>query len=65
LPFHTSTTTPPFLQNVDCPLYKLLASHSRLDEMPVSPCSVANSFAFLSSNVSADLTLLQKLSIQT
>ena len=58
LPFHTSTTPPPFLQNADCHFYKWLASHSRLGEMPVSPCSVTNSLAFLSSNVSADLTLL-------
>jgi hypothetical protein len=58
LPFHTSTTTSPFLQIADCPLYKRMASHSRSDEMPLSPCSATNSLVFLSSNVTADLTLL-------
>ena len=59
LPVHTWTVISLFLWNVECPLFKWLASHSRSGGMPlVSPHSATNSH--LSSSVSANLTLLWK-----
>ena len=53
----TQTITASFLQNADCPDFKLLTSHSRSGGMPlVSPRTATNSR--LSNNVSADLPLL-------
>ena len=59
--FHTCTIMSPFLQN-DFSFFKRLPSHSRSCGMPLLALIVPKTLTFLSSNVWANLTLLQKLS---
>ena len=58
LSFHTCTITSPFLWKADCPFFKHLPSSSRSRGMPLLALIVPLTVTFLSSNVSANFTLL-------